>query len=83
MNLEPYKVGDVLPLSLGAEDMRRAFPVKGRAMSPSRFYELERAGKFRRFELASITGGPKRWSGLKVARFYNGDSFSVAVRRTA
>lgn len=80
--LEPFKVGDSLPVRMGIDDMRRAFPINGRVMGRSTFHGLERQGKFRRFELPSRIGA-KAWSGLRVARYLTGDSFAIDVKRSA
>lgn len=86
--LEPFKVGDPLPVRMGIEDMRRAFPINGHVMDRSTFHRLERQGKFRRFELpaqdtAKSRIGAKHWSGTRVARYLTGDSFAIEVKRSA
>ena len=78
--LEPYKLGDVLPRSLSILDMCRAFPVNGRVRERSSFHRLERQGKFRKFELPSISGR-KAWSGAKVSRYLDGEPVTGLVLR--
>lgn len=79
-SLQPYGVGEVLPVRLSISDMCRIFAVDGRAMDRSTFHKLERKGLFRRFELP-IKIGAKHWSGLRVARYLTGDSLAIEVRR--
>lgn len=81
--LEPFKVGDPLPVRMSALDMRRAFPVNSRVMGRSTFHRLERRGKFRRFELPGQPIAGKAWSGTRVARYLTNDSFAIEVKRSA
>ena len=67
-----FQVGEPLPVVMAIEDMCRAFPVHGHPRSRSSFHRLERAGKFRKFELTGIAGD-KCWSGAKVQRYLNGE----------
>lgn len=78
--LEPFKVGDPIPMVCGVEEMCRIFRV-GR----TQFYRRERRGAYRRFELPDLPGadGPKRWSGTRLARFLTNDSIAIAVKRSA
>jgi hypothetical protein len=78
--VEPFKVGDPIPVRLGILDMCRLFPINGRVMNRGTFHRLERAGKFRRFELPH-TIGHKAWSGYRVAKELTGDSFSIAIKK--
>lgn len=80
--LQPFQVGDPLPVRMGIDDMRRAFPINGRVMDRSNFHRLERQGKFKRFELPSRIGA-KHWSGVRVARYLTNDSFAIEVKRSA
>lgn|SRR5262245_41411423 len=81
--LQPFKVGDPIPVRLGVTDMRRLFPLDdGRVMDASTFHRLERNGKFRRFELPTKIGA-KHWSGYRVAEYLTNHSFAISIKKSA
>jgi len=73
----PYKVGEALPMHMDVIAMCRAFG----GISPRQFHRRAKTGEFRRFEIPG--SHPKAWSGTRVARHLTGDSFAIAVRRSA
>lgn len=68
--LQPPKAGGELPARLTAVDMMGIFNVK-----KTRFYELQTAGKFRRFELRPKVGCTA-YSGRLVQRYLDGESLA-------
>jgi hypothetical protein len=63
----PLQVGESIPARCYAADLMRIFGIK-----KSRFYELQQAGRFDRFELRP-TIGRKAWSGELIAAYLRGD----------
>lgn len=56
-----------LPARMTSADMQQAF-----GLGRNRFYELERAGRFKVFEFKPQIG-KRKWSGVKVAAYLRGE----------
>jgi hypothetical protein len=61
----PYRVGEALPARLFAPDLMQLFGIKH-----ARFYQLQKAGRFDRFEIRP-TIGRRAWSGKLVMAYFD------------
>jgi hypothetical protein len=68
---EQLRVGEPLPARCLPEDMMRIFGIKA-----ARFYALQAAGKFDRFEIRPRIGR-RAWSGRKIQRYLDGETFGA------